>query len=354
MGSHCSSLTSITLPPAITAIHDGVFQKCVPLSKVIIPPSVKNIFSYAFAGCEKISSIMIPKGVEVVGSGAFVGCRSLRSIQLPTSMTSLGNYAFVGCTSLGIVYIPAAAFQEGVIQVFEANSHNWNLFRRDWGEFDSIPLDLLPSNVVLVTDVEGFEYEGLSSITLTGIRQCIDEVSSNIPQSEQLNHLHQAMNKPHSPFRRISEQMEHYNINMLHLLAYIPRETYAYFPGDVFDTLSDVIDKFPHFTSGVDNNKMTPLHHIITSTWHNVDPRCYNLLVEKSPNTVLHQSIRSGSPWREIYKMVKANIDGLRVEDDESGLVPFMVAAEEGSSFRLSVVYKLLCMQPDVMNKYVQ
>merc|ERR1712038_1765436 len=81
-------------------------------------------------------------------------------------------------------------------------------------------------------------------------------------------------------------------------------------------------------------------------------------------------SLRSGAPWHEVYDIVKAKVNGLGVEDEESGLMPFMMVAataledtgegeseeEEGREsdvLRLTLVYEMLCMKPDVMNEYI-
>merc|ERR1712038_39233 len=79
-------------------------------------------------------------------------------------------------------------------------------------------------------------------------------------------------------------------------------------------------------------------------------------------------SLRAGAPWHEVYDIVKAMVNGLGVEDEESGLMPFMMVAavedtDEGESeeekgresdvLRLTMVYEMLCMKPDVMNEYI-
>ena len=108
-----------------------------------------------------------------------------------------------------------------------------------------------------------------------------------------------------------------------------------------------------------------------------MDGRCYDLLASRTPDGVaVRLAIRSGAPWHEVYDIVKAKVNGLGVEDEESGLMPFMMvtaasavenddygdessSSEEEDGTRrdivmssLTLVYEMLCMKPDVMNMY--
>ena len=93
-----------------------------------------------------------------------------------------------------------------------------------------------------------------------------------------------------------------------------------------------------------------------------MDCACYDLLASRTPDEVVPLAIRSGAPWHEVYDIVKAKVNGLGIADEESGLMPFMMAAvqnedeeDEGSDaiLGLTAIYELLCMKPDVMNEYV-
>ena len=49
--SGCSRLTSITIPPSVTAIGDSVFRRCSSLTSITIPPSVTAIGDSVFHNC---------------------------------------------------------------------------------------------------------------------------------------------------------------------------------------------------------------------------------------------------------------------------------------------------------------
>merc|ERR1711904_640891 len=102
----------------------------------------------------------------------------------------------------------------------------------------------------------------------------------------------------------------------------------------------------------------TPLYHVLMSTRHNMDQDCFDLLLSQYPVTVVHCAIRDGLlDWDDMQEMVRTKINSLTVEDDDSGLLPFMMAGEKCSYESedlsgLSLVYELLSMKPDVMNEY--
>ena len=58
--------------------------------------------------------------------------------------------------------------------------------------------------------------------------------------------------------------------------------------------------------------------------------------------------------WCEIAEIAEAKHQGLKIIDEESGLMPFMMAADGArNSLDLNAVFILLTMQPDVMERYV-
>ncbi len=103
--SHCTSLTSVTIPGGVTSIGEGAFCECTSLTSVTIPDSVTSI-----------------------GEGAFIGCTCLTSVTIPDSVTSIGDWAFEYCTSLTI-YCEAESQPDGW-------SAYWNSYSRPvvWGE----------------------------------------------------------------------------------------------------------------------------------------------------------------------------------------------------------------------------
>ena len=91
----------------------------------------------------------------------------------------------------------------------------------------------------------------------------------------------------------------------------------------------------------------------------------YNLLLRHSPDRVVHQAIKAGLYGDDLCELVRAKINALTVEDDESGLLPFMMAAEINeftiNEFQLkghllislTASYELLSMDPSVLQNYI-
>ena len=158
--SHCSSLTSITIPFSVTRIGKYAFSNCRDLTSIEIPSSVTSIgyqpflgcihlatvtinsnailsLSYsaesnignifgsqvtkyilgegvtsignvAFLGCSGLTSVVIPNSVTNIGFSAFSGCSGLTSIEIPNSVTSIETYVFRGCSGLTSIEIPSS------------------------------------------------------------------------------------------------------------------------------------------------------------------------------------------------------------------------------------------------------
>ena len=110
----CSSLTSITLPelPNVTTMG-GMFRQCYSLRSITLLelPKVEDMYD-TFVFCSKLTSITLPSSLPNVTnmSGCFSNCSSLTSItllELPnvTTMSSCFNYCYA-LTSITLPELP--------------------------------------------------------------------------------------------------------------------------------------------------------------------------------------------------------------------------------------------------------
>jgi hypothetical protein len=133
--SHCSSLTSITIPFSVTRIGKYAFSNCRDLTSIEIPSSVTSIGYQPFLGCihlatvtinsnailslsysaesnignifgSQVTKYILGEGVTSIGNVAFYGCSGLTSVVIPNSVTNIGVSAFSGCSGLTSIEIP--------------------------------------------------------------------------------------------------------------------------------------------------------------------------------------------------------------------------------------------------------
>ena len=106
----CSLLKSIGTVPirdrfrsdllkGVEKIGDHAFFKCSSLSSVTLGPAVKTIGVGAFAHCPSLTSVTMGSSVEHIGQGAFAYCRSLKAITIPAS-ASVHTAAFFDSTTV--------------------------------------------------------------------------------------------------------------------------------------------------------------------------------------------------------------------------------------------------------------
>ncbi len=105
----CASLTSVTLPPKLSALPEALFSRCAKLKSVEIPASVTEIGECAFKDCASLTSAVLPRELETIPKFLFSGCSKLKSVVIPPSVTKIKSAAFKGCSSLKSVEIPGDA-----------------------------------------------------------------------------------------------------------------------------------------------------------------------------------------------------------------------------------------------------
>lgn len=100
-----TSLTTVTIGPAVQWIGPNAFQGCTNLTTVNIQGNV-TISEWAFAECVRLATINVTGSIKAIMDGAFNGCTLLASLTLPTGLKYIGRHAFYGCTSLASVSLP--------------------------------------------------------------------------------------------------------------------------------------------------------------------------------------------------------------------------------------------------------
>ena len=98
----CTSLTSVSIPSAVTSIGTSAFEGCTALKNVSFTSNgnLMNIEKSAFSGCSALQSVSLPNGVKSIGEEAFNQCSKLTSISIPSGLRSLGKSAFADCDGL--------------------------------------------------------------------------------------------------------------------------------------------------------------------------------------------------------------------------------------------------------------
>jgi len=224
---------------------------------------------------------------------------------------------------------------------------------------DNITFNDFNNNIVILSDndiPDGFEFEGHPIITLRHLQQFIDQLPPPTADNDDDIHLdaiHSILAEKHSA---IVQRLLYWEMNPLHLITYLPQQ----FSIDAHEVISSVLTKCPQATTSIDIDGMTPLHHAVINLSHgNITQECHDLLLAQSLPIVVHRAIKAGMGWNYLHFIAMAKTDALTLEDEESGLVPFMLAAEkcgneddDGMLRSLSMVYELLCLQPDVMKDY--
>ncbi len=146
--ANCKSLEDVIIPPSVTSIGEGTFDKCNiikgaypkknfffnfarltvgydPTDAVVengfvyntkkdilyyaplriegefkVPETVNKIGAGAFGLCEDMTSVVLPSSLASIGKMAFCYCNALTSVEFPSSLTYIGENAFDGCENL--------------------------------------------------------------------------------------------------------------------------------------------------------------------------------------------------------------------------------------------------------------
>ncbi len=180
--SHCTSLTSVTIPDSVTSYLNSTFSGCSSLTDVTIGSGITALSSFAFGNCTSLTNVTIRDGVTEIGDTAFYGCTKLPSITIPDSVTTIGLGApFSHCTSLtniiigsGVTFIHYRLAEDSLtaITVDEGNvafsSVNGILFNKGQTELIQYPEGKLNSSYAIpgsVTTIGDYAFSDCTSLT---------------------------------------------------------------------------------------------------------------------------------------------------------------------------------------------
>jgi hypothetical protein len=164
----CYALTSITLPPTLSACTNvaGIFQNCYSLTSIQFPPVPQALdYTQAFGGCKNLISFEFKAFPTTIGTinmtSMFNGCTSLEYIKLPptfpTGSVATLSFTFNGCASLKNIVLPSNLNATTMASCFQGCS--------------SLASIVLPSSIPSLTSMNSMcsSCSNLQSITLPSI-----------------------------------------------------------------------------------------------------------------------------------------------------------------------------------------
>ncbi len=186
--AYCSGLTSFTIPNSVTSVGDDLFSNCIGLTNVTISNAITSITHTMFAQCTSLTSVIIPNSVTSIDDAAFANCSNLASVTIPNSVTNIGSASFVACSSLTSVTIPNSVTDIRAT-AFSGCSSLTNLIisnavtRLEYGTFrdcSSLTNVTIPN---AVTSIELLAFADCSSLANVTIPNSVTNIGSNVFQN---------------------------------------------------------------------------------------------------------------------------------------------------------------------------
>ena len=116
-----NTITSSKLPIISNSYDNGAGTMVISGIITVIP-------SYAFSHCSSLTSVTIPDSVTTIGIFAFEYCSSLISVTIPDSVTEIREKAFWYCRSLTSVYCKATTPPVGMNDMFLYNASGRKIY----------------------------------------------------------------------------------------------------------------------------------------------------------------------------------------------------------------------------------
>ena len=106
----CTALERIDLPYGVRFLGDYVFTDCSALKEVNFPDSLYQRSNWAdsslFANCTSLETVTLPPAFGMVNSNMFYNCTALKEVTFGIGTWLIDREAFVGCSSLETVVFP--------------------------------------------------------------------------------------------------------------------------------------------------------------------------------------------------------------------------------------------------------
>ncbi len=172
MFSDCKSLTSITLPNAITKIEEELFSGCTSLENIVIPESVKSIEYDAFYKCSKLAEINIPKAITDIMTSSFDMCASLTAINVDPDNA---NYSSIDGVLFNKTQEELIQYPAGKTGIYNIPSSVLTIGYSAFSNCLNLTEITIPSNIYKIEEYAFYNCKNITSITfLEGVRTIND------------------------------------------------------------------------------------------------------------------------------------------------------------------------------------
>ncbi len=100
-----TALETVTLPPQIIKVGDGVFRGCTSLKRVdLSSTSAPRIYAATFSGCTALEEVILSPATTHITDNAFASSKKLKKLFIPVGLTLLGTAVFGSYDGLTICY----------------------------------------------------------------------------------------------------------------------------------------------------------------------------------------------------------------------------------------------------------
>lgn len=113
---NCYKLNKVNLNQGMFRLGKSAFSACYKLTEINLPDSIQMIDSYCFTN-SGLKTITLPPLLKSVSDGVFMGCSDLATVTQTGTIYSYGDSAFKDCVSLSITVDDKC--EKAVINAFE-------------------------------------------------------------------------------------------------------------------------------------------------------------------------------------------------------------------------------------------